>query len=363
VSVRPAAWLCAIASLLAAVTPAADAEPYLAIQQGYKCNECHVNPTGGGLRNAFGAVFTENVLAQNPLPEGFPVWTGSVFKFLQLGADARWDISRTEVPDAPTTRQSGFEQIRAYGNLILIPDRLTYYLDEQLAPGNATPIEYYGRYNDPKYGWYVKGGQFYVPFGWRLQDNTSFVREVSGISMTTPDRGIELGLERPGWSAQLDYTRGEANIALSTGHEITGQVVRVWSQWRVGAAASFTESDLGNRQVEGLFVGARSGAVDWLGELDFVRDAGYPGSARRLIGGLGEANWGFRKGQNLKITAEYFDPDLSVANDQQTRWSLVYEYTPIPFFQLRAGYRRYRGIPQNDLENRRLLFLELHAFL
>ncbi len=358
-----AAWMAAVGLILTLAAPRAEAEPYLAIQQGYTCVACHVNPTGGGLRNEFGAVFTENVLPQNALPADFPVWTGHVLKFLQLGADARWAEMDTSIPNETSTRQSGFEQIRAYGNLTLIPDRLSYYVDELLDPGNATPMEYYGRYSDPTNGWYIKGGQFYLPFGWRLQDQAAFVREVSGISMTTPDRGFEVGLEVPGWSAQLDYTRGEENIALGSGHEVIGQVVWVKSDWRVGAAASFTESVLGNREVQALFAGLRTGPVAWLGELDLVRDASYPDGPRRLLGGLAEADWGFSKGQNLKITGEYYDPNLSVANDQQARWSFVYEYTPIPFFQLRAGWRRYRGIPQSDVENRRLLFLELHAFL
>jgi hypothetical protein len=133
--------------------------------------------------------------------------------------------------------------------------------------------------------------------------------------------------------------------------------------WRVGAAASFTQSTLGNREVQGLFAGRRTGPVAWLGEVDLIRDAGFPGSPRRMLAALGEADWALAKGQNLKVTGEYADPDLSVANDQETRWSFVYEYTPIPFMQLRAGFRRYRGIPQSDLENRRLLFLEVHAFL
>jgi hypothetical protein len=34
----------------------------------------------------------------------------------------------------------------------------------------------------------------------------------------------------------------------------------------------------------------------------------------------------------------------SVREDQRARYSLVYEFTPIPFLQLRAGYRRYRGL-------------------
>src|SRR5579863_8508763 len=51
-----------LAALVCAVSPVADAEPYLAVQQGYKCVQCHINPTGGGLRNTFGLIFAENTL-------------------------------------------------------------------------------------------------------------------------------------------------------------------------------------------------------------------------------------------------------------------------------------------------------------
>jgi hypothetical protein len=363
VSARQVLYVASVFLWLAVSARLAEAEPYLAVQQGYKCVACHVNPTGGGLRNDFGTVFTENVLPANTFPASFPVWTGKVFSLLRLGADLRASDSQTAVANLPGERTRKIDQIRAYGDLSLIKDRLDYYVDEQLAPGNALPLEYYGRYSDPAHGWYVKGGQFYLPFGWRLQDNTAFVREVTGISMTTPDRGFELGLELPEWSAQLDYTRGSANIRTGTGHQITGQVVWVKSVWRIGTAASVTQSVVGNRQVEGLFAARRTGSIAWLAEIDLVRDAGYPEGARRFVSALGEADWALRKGHNVKLTGEFFDPDVSVANDQKTRWSVVYEYTPVPFVQLRAGFRRFRGIPQNDLDNRHLLFLELHTFI
>jgi len=360
---RRLALLAAAAVAALGLGARADAEPYLAVQQGYKCITCHVNPTGGGLRNGFGTVFTERVLPEFTLPSSWPTWSGDVLKFLRIGADYRTARIDTDVPNQPSVRQDGLEQLRAYGDVTLVPRWLDYYVDESLAPGQDVANEYYGKLTEPDLGLYLKGGQFYLPFGWRLQDQTAFVREVSGISMTTPDRGFELGLELPEWSAQIDYTRGIANIALGSGHALTGQVVYTQPAWRVGASASYTQSALGNRQVEGLFAGLKTGPVAWLGEVDLVRDAGYPGGGRQLAAVLGEADWALHQGHNLKLTAEMYDPDRSVANDQQARWSLLYEYTPIPFVQLRGGVRRYRGIPQNDLENRHVLFIEAHLFL
>ena len=81
-----------------------------------------------------------------------------------------------------------------------------------------------------------------------------------------------------------------------------------------------------------------------------------------VIAGLIEGNWRIRKGHNLKLTGELYDPDTAVDNDQQARFSTVYEYMPIQFLQMRGGLRYYDGIPQNDLQNRRVYFVEIHGF-
>jgi hypothetical protein len=339
------------------------AEPYLAVQQGYACSACHFNASGGGLRSAFGTVFAENVLPMVPLPAGGPTWTGRFGDILALGADLRASSTRTSVPNAATVRDSGLDQLRAYGALTLLPDHVDAYLDEALAPGKARVMEAYLRLRDEGRGLYLKGGQFYLPFGWRLQDNTAFVREVSGIGMTEADTGVEIGYEHPGWSAQLDLTRGVANTGLGSGHQVTAQLVRLRQGYRVGTAVSVTQSIAGNRRAAALFAGLRSGRIAWLGELDVVGDDGYPQGTRTIAAALGEADWAIARGHNLKLTAEFHDPDRAVHHDQKTRFSVVYEWTPLPFVQLRAGFRRYFGIPQNDLDNRQLLFVELHGFL
>jgi hypothetical protein len=92
-----------------------------------------------------------------------------------------------------------------------------------------------------------------------------------------------------------------------------------------------------------------------------VRDESFPGG-RSLTAGLIEADWRIRKGHNFKLTAESHDPDRAVRQNQQARYSIAYEFTPLAFLQLRAGYRRYRGIPQSNVENQRLSFVELHGY-
>jgi hypothetical protein len=338
------------------------AEPYLAVQNGYKCVTCHVNPTGGGLRNDFGVIFARSLMPAQTLNGGDPIWSGRLTEFFRVGGDLRANWARNIAPNTPAQQKFSLDQFRLYADVAIIPDKLGLYIDEQVAPNSAENLEAYVRYGNPADGWYLKGGKFYLPFGWRLQDQTAFVREVSGISMTTPDNGLEIGWEKQHWSAQLDFTNGAANAQSGSGHQATAQVVYVQPRWRLGAAASLTQADAGNRQVFGVFAGLRTGPVAWLGEADVVKDQGFPEGERKLVSLLGEADWRILPGNNLKLTAEYFDPDRAVSEDQQTRWSALYEFTPIPFLQLRGGFRRYRGIPQSNSQNRRLLFFELHGF-
>ncbi len=339
---------------------AARAEPYLALQMGLKCVACHVNPTGGGLRTALGIAFVKGAIPANALPEKLNGWSGGLGDYLRLGADLRTALTQTAVPGQPTQKVNGLEQFRVYGDVQVIKDRLGLYLDETVEPGKPQRNEAYVRASMPGMAWYAKAGQFYLPFGWRLQDQSAFVRTASGINMTTPDKGVELGMERDDWSAQLDYTDGIGNSG--SGHQVTSQVVWLQPWGRIGLAGASTRSPASSRQVTGLFGGTRTGPLTWLAELDLVSDGSYPEGRRSMLATLAEVNWLVLKGHNLKFSAETLDPDRRVAHDNEARYSLVYEYTPIPFVQLRAGWRRYLGIPQSPLENRRFGFLELHGY-
>ncbi|RZL06523.1 MAG: hypothetical protein EOP40_17550, partial [Rubrivivax sp.] len=87
-------WLLGLALVL--LSCGARAEPYLAIRSGLKCVGCHANPTGGGLRNAVGNTFAQNVIPANALPEALQGWNGSLLDDrLRLGGDFRTATTRT----------------------------------------------------------------------------------------------------------------------------------------------------------------------------------------------------------------------------------------------------------------------------
>jgi hypothetical protein len=110
-----------------------------------------------------------------------------------------------------------------------------------------------------------------------------------------------------------------------------------------------------------LFAGFKTGPIAWLAELDFITDAA-PFADRRSYATLVEGNWRFRKGHNLKIGYEYLDPERARGEDQQERYSAVWEYSPIQFVQSRVGVRRYNGIPNFPITNRDEIFAELHVY-
>jgi hypothetical protein len=356
--IKPALRVLLLPLLLLALE--AHAEPYLAVQTGFKCGQCHVNPTGGGERTVFGNVFAQTQLAANRLDTGADVWTGEINRFLSIGGDVRGQFQWTKQPHSSATDDFELEQGRVYGSVNVIPQRFYVYVDELVAPGGATNREAYGVFWSQNHDWYVKAGQMYLPFGFRLQDQSAFIQQITGINMTNPDQGVEVGWERGHWDAQLAATNGTTS-GTAHGKEFSSQLIYVENRWRVGLAANFNNA-AGNKLAGGLFGGLRTGPIAWLGQVEVIDDHSQPIGQGRELATLLEANWRIAQGHNLKLTHEYLDPNRSVSNNGQTRYSIVYEMTPIQYVQIRTGFRYGDGIPQNPVEHLKVGFVELHGF-
>lgn len=360
----PAARTAMAAVLALILANTAQAEPYLAVYKGIHCSACHSHPAGGGKRNAYGNVFAQTELpAERVGGDSQPFWTGQALEWLAVGGNLR---ARYEYTDTPNEEQrSEFDVTRGtvYVEASVIPNRLSVYVDQQVAPSGSLNREAYVRLRDASGKWQLTGGQFYLPYGLRLQDDTAFIRRATGINFENPDRGVQLGYENGPWSAILSLTNGTGGAGeVDTGKQAGFVTSYVRPRWRLGASFNDNDADGGGRQMFNVFAGLRTGPIAWLAEVDHIEDELAGGGSRDGIAGLIEGNWLFRRGHNLKIGYEYFDPDDDVDENHQVRWSAVWEYSPMQYLQGRFGARIYDGIPQDNTQNRDEFFVELHGF-
>jgi len=348
--------------LLAMMASTSSAEPYLAVQKGLKCGTCHMAASGGGKRTPYGELFAQTELAERRIDMG-ELWTGDIGKYLAVGGDLRASWQRLDVPGQSAESDSGLDELLTYVEIKPWPRYLSLYVDARLRPDAAVVREQYARVQLPGGQWTLRAGDFFLPYGIRLQDDEAFIRQVSGINFNTPDTGWEVGYEAGEWTAQLAVTRGTAGgPEVDSGKQYSLRVEHVKPGWRIGGSYNFNDASAGDRTMQNLFAGIRTGPVAWLAEIDYISDEGTPTGRRNLWASLIEANYGYRQGHNLKLTYEWHDPDADVSEDEQNRISLVWEYSPIQFVQARIGYRNFGGIRQNPGQNREQMFAELHLF-
>ena len=354
-------WILAATLALLSSGEHAAAEPYLAVQKGMQCSNCHSSPAGGGKRTVYGNVFAQSELAARRLGDG-KAWTGEVTKWLAIGADLRASFEDIDVPNRSGTSDIDFNRGTFYAEATLIPNRLSLYVDEQFSPNDFDTREIYVRLNSKDAKWFVAGGEFYLPYGLRLQDDTAFVRQATGINFANTDRGLLGGYNFGPWSTIASITDGSGAGRDGAGNQVSLISSYTQATWRAGVSVNVNDDDAGDRTMFGLFGGLKTGPFAWLAEIDSISDNVSPGVTADAFAGLLEANWTIRGKNNLKLSYDYLDPNIDISEDQQVRYSLVWEHSPMQFLQARIGYRLYDGIPQVDTQNRKIFFAELHGF-
>ncbi len=355
------ALLLTISLMLFATGRKAHAEPYLAVQKGMQCSTCHSHPAGGGKRSTYGNVFAQSEMAGRRIGNG-DFWTGEVAKWLSVGGDLRASYENIDIPNRNSTSDFDIDRGAIYLEATIIPGRLSLYIDEKVAPNEIENREAYVRLNSKDTKWFVAAGQFYLPYGFRLQDDTAFVRLATGINFANWDRGVQGGYNAGSWSVIASATNNSGGGRSGTGEQASLVSSYSTAMWRAGASVNVNNSDAGDRTMFGFFGGLKTGPVAWLAEIDSISDDVAPGATADSLAGLLEANWTVFDKHNLKLSYDYLDPNNDISEDHQVRYSIVWEHSPLQFLQGRAGFRLYDGIPQVDAQDRKEFFVEIHGF-
>jgi hypothetical protein len=336
--------------------------------------------TGGGKRTDFANIYVQTRLTSNFLnwrellpgtakeevDEDNPLqadssssfFSGRLNDYVAIGGDFRALYEQTDTPGEGKDDAFNQRKQNIYIEIDLIPERVIYY--QTLADGGDARESFgllKGELNEQPY--YVKVGQFFLPYGLRLQDDTAFIRGATGFTYGTTDVGLELGYEPGPWALHVATTNGTgSSLETNLSKRITASAAYVKKIFRVGASYSTnTDADDIETVIYGINAGAQFGRVGLLFEADVIDDE----EIEQFVSIL-EVNFLIARGQNIKLSYEYHDPDEDTFDNAIERYSLVYEPFLNQFTQVRVGARDSEGIPQNPSQNANLYFLELHLY-
>jgi hypothetical protein len=339
------------------------AEPYLAYKNNLKCMACHVNPNGGGLRSKFGRTYGEFLLPKKTTSIDTSK-IAEVSPFLTLGGDLRFNANFSRADDDNNRKSFEVSSGQVYLALAIPETKLTLYLDQQIAPGSAINREAFIMYKFDN-GNFLKAGKMFLPYGLRIEDDSAFIRQATGMNFDNSDNGVELGIDYQNTTLNFFIANGTSQSTNDDDAFLYGvRAEHLFSNYRIGTTALLNDKENDTQQFN-VYGGATFGDFTLLAEIDYLilNNANQQTfkDIKQLVS-LMEVNYQYSQGVNLKFTAEYFDSDTDIDENENTRYSFVTEFTPFSSLQLRGGYRVQDGIPQKPQDSNHVLFLQSHFY-
>lgn len=356
-------------ALLVVLAPAsASALPRFALREGVPCVSCHVNPSGGGMRNRYGRYVFETTRLSAGLP-GSPdlrkLAEVDVGEALSFGADSRTAYIDQRVPEA----QGIGTIIQMQADLYVAADLwqgLTLYYDY----GAYQSFEAMGIF---RHGlglkWlegYVKAGRFMPTYGLRLENHNTFIRQDIGFGPRDKDVGAEVGLYAGPILLQASVLGGageDRQIDDNREKAATGRLEWIgrFGPLRLLAGGSVYRNETGAlTDIMGTEVDSRSdnlrfgghwgvalGRFAYLGEVDRVKVdpfAGNPqGQKTNSYQSYQELDALIIRGLEVNFNYEFREPDLDRESGRLHRLAGGLEFYPVPFVELKVLYRQSLG--------------------
>ncbi|MGA9116381.1 MAG: porin [Bacteroidota bacterium] len=325
----------------------AGALPRFAARTGARCQSCHVNPAGGGMRQAFGVQYGREELPLPALSEEFSLEeflteiTASIF----VGADMRTLYYHQQVPDTGAgggPDRNAFWQMQ--GDIYLnfrLARKVSLYLDKGLYDG----FEVFGLAQVLPAGGFLKVGKFVPAYGMRMDDHRIFTRDATGFS---PEQRPELtGMEAGVSPGPVALTAGIFNSRDGFGQGSTkaflGRLeasLQGGEDFFVGLGGSaFTRKQGSERTtLYGGFGSVGYGPFTLLGEGTFIRSE-RDGAAVTGLAAFAEAGYAVHPGVEIKFLYDFLDRDLDLKSGSASRYGIGAEFFPISGVEVRPLYR------------------------
>lgn len=362
------------------------------------CNGCHYSPTGGGLRTPTGQYYGRQTVAmfgtrpgdfadsREFLPEGYPDkgryrlnegfsgwWAGNKpmaeikDRFGDMEADpmvrAGFDIRaavfspiNSPDPDAETAifpmQVDGHLMVRPMDNLVLYSSlglQGSTDLEYETAADYILVRELFVKLDRLPYNSYVRAGRFTPPYGWRVPDHTTMVREpLDFVNNQYQVFGVE-----GGYNPNYFFTNVAAfaqGLEQWPGDVSTpGFGVATTTGWRDLGYQIFGSARYLNRTADGAFDEATLGLgwgvnlypFTYIGEVDYRRQFNGPEAFGDINGFFAyhELDYLITQGVTALVKYDWQDPNASVRNDHLDRYTIGARFDPYTYLQVDLQYR------------------------
>lgn len=354
--------------------------PKFAAYTGEKCQSCHVNPTGGGMRNLYGVKYSKDNLyfkfweKANKTTEIDPQLTKSI----SMGSDMRMIFIDDQTGEGNPNFNTFFQmqgdlyvnaQLNKYINLMVAPG---LYIPNTYGP-NPLPTKYeiYGMVSNLPAGLYFKAGRFIPNFGVKIAEHRAYNRMFN--DMYTPyasDAGIEVGISPSFFTLTAGFSNGSSvninnqrnnSFDFDNQKQVTVSGDFRWaskkSKYTFGLGGSFlsnpfkydpTNNINALRQMAAGFISiGLFERVAIIGELAYnrldIRDSVATRSDLRTI--FGEINIRVSKGLELKAQYENYDNALGIKNNttERQRYSFGAVFYPLTGLEVESIFRLVRN--------------------
>lgn len=326
--------------------------PRFALQQKDRCISCHVNPTGGIIRNENGFFFGKNVVSRASSIDKDYLLSPRLNENILFGLDFRSQYLYSQ-----EKKRSDFQEMTG-----------SVYLNASV----SRKIDLLARYDFLNSVWeaygiarilpnegYIKVGTFAPSFGIRMDDHTSYTKggdygllfsigAIQGLIYNPfyVETGIELGVNISSWgffTASIGKNKFNAVLTtdptLTTRLEINSSLNEIGFVFGGSLASTKVRAGINklNTILYGGFAGIGTSEFSLMGEFDVANDY----LEKDLISSamMIEASYLIDVGIEAIIRYDRFDRDIKKENDQLSHLILGFEFFPFAFVELRPQIR------------------------
>ena len=324
--------------------------PRFSIKEG-SCNTCHVNPTGGALRNDYASLVISSDELAMPTTAALVQLSdpGQLTDHLRIGADLRAQFISDSEEASFFPMQADF-----YAHYDVAGFAGVYVESEAL----LGTTEYWSNVFLPFLNSFVKVGKLRPSYGLGLDDHTSFIRggninRTHGLvkeglpfsPMRPPVNGSEIGFSGTDYiltgSILNGFLAGESGQAAFLGPPDSRTVVvrgeRSFSTGEINGIAGASYLSEGETVLKGVFGGVARGSLIWMGEVDLM--TGWSGNITGMAS-YSEFTWIVRQGVHFLAKYDFIDENIEVLENALSRFSLGVELYPLSFLEFKLQLRK-----------------------